>query len=327
MKRLLCLFLCVLLCLSLSACGGGKDAIGEAAGETAYDASAQAYDNFNEQESSVEEGAAAPGADADTDGRSIPANSRKLVRFYDFSLETTSYEDFTAWLWDYVDSIGGYAENMSEDSWQEDVRRLSASIRVPVDKLDAFVSELESHCNVRSKNVNVDDITLEYSDTEGYLSSLRTEMERLNELLAQAEDLEQLLMLEDRLSVVRGELESYESRMRSMDNQVEYATVSVNLSEVVEYTEPEPESWWARAVSGIASNFFGVIEFFKELGLFIFVHLPQIGVLLLIAMLVLFLTRKSRAAAKQSRADNKRALAAYKQAQKQAAAQDRDAQK
>ena len=322
MRRVVALLLCLVLCLSLTSCGSSGDGdmalVGGASYVDGFNGASVASDvseNFNDYGSFSDDSITETVGEVNSIEQNISKNSRKLIKSYDFDCETLEYDAFLDWLGEYVDEMNGYAESMSEDSWNDGARHVYATVRIPEQNLSEFVSEFELHCNVRSKTVDVDDITLEYSDVEGRLSSLRTEMDRLNELLGEAVDLEQVLMLEDRLAVVRGELESYERMVRSMDNQVEYATVTMRVSEVVEYTEPVPERWWDRALEGIVENFDGVIVFFQELALFAFVHLPQLGVLLLIVLVVLLFTRKARMRAKERRLANKRAIEEFREAQ------------
>ena len=91
--------------------------------------------------------------------------------------------------------------------------------RIPADRLDRFVETVESAGNVTSKQEQVTDVTLQYSDTESRKKSLEIEQERLWALLEKAESLDAVVALEARLSEIRYELESYTSQLRPYDNQ------------------------------------------------------------------------------------------------------------
>lgn len=83
--------------------------------------------------------------------------------------------------------------------------------------------------NVTQKNESVEDVTLQYVDVESRKKALETEQERLMELLSSAENMEDLLAIESKLSEVRYELENYGSQLRMLDNQIDYSTVNVDV--------------------------------------------------------------------------------------------------
>lgn len=191
----------------------------------------------------------AAGAEQDGSGPSV-AEGRKLVRTADLYAESDQYDSFLSWLDGYVASLGGYFSERNERSndrsyWSDalnDVkyyrtRVLDCTIRLPEGKLDTFLGDLDGSCNIVSRDVSADDVTLEYTDVESRVKAYQIEYDRLTELLEQAEDLDTILAIESRMSEVRYELDSYESRLRVMDNLVDYATVRLNVEEVTELTE------------------------------------------------------------------------------------------
>ena len=68
-------------------------------------------------------------------------------------------------------------------------------------------------------------------------NSLRTEYDRVSELLEQATELDQILALESKLSDLRYQINSYETQLRTYDNLVDYSTVYLNVNEVA-YEQP-----------------------------------------------------------------------------------------
>lgn len=81
---------------------------------------------------------------------------------------------------------------------------------------------------------------------------LLTEQERLMTYLEQAESIEEMMTIESRLSDIRYQLESMESQLRTYDSQIEYSTVSLYISEVVELTpvETKEQTTWERISEG-----------------------------------------------------------------------------
>ena len=174
------------------------------------------------------------------------------------------------------------------------------------------MTELEGRCNVVERSVREEDVTLDYVDTESHKKALLVEQERLLELLAQADKLEDLLGIEDRLTQVRYQLQNYESALRVYDGQIDYSTVHMSLQEVRELTEPTPESWGSRALEGMKENARSIGRFFQELALFVVTHLPALALLGLLAGIILLCTRKPRRAARERRRQNREALEALR---------------
>ena len=236
-RKLLCTLLAMLLLLSLTACAGSaKSEAMDNAAENYYDAPAA---EEMDMELKTESGSAA-----------VLPTDRKLIRTIRLEAET---EDLTALLDSLtarIGELGGYVETkeLYNGSSYSGYRRrnLSMTVRIPAEQVDAFVAQVGENANVVSSSETVDDVTLQYVDTESQVQALETEQARLMELLAQAESLDDILLIEARLTDVRYELERYASYLRTLENQVSYATVLMDITEVKEYTpvvEEEPTMW------------------------------------------------------------------------------------
>ena len=147
-----------------------------------------------------------------------------------------------------VQELGGYIEQSSLDSgsayYSSYNRYSNMTVRIPSDKLDGFINEVKETANVTYISESTEDITLRYVDVESRKIALETERDRLLELLEKAETVEDIITIEGRLSEVRYQLESYTSQLRTMDNQVDYSTVHINIHEVQRETNVEPKTFW-----------------------------------------------------------------------------------
>ena len=86
-------------------------------------------------------------------------------------------------------------------------RRAYLTIRIPAEQTDFFVEKVGEFSNITSSTEDVEDVTLQYVATESRITALKTEESRLLELLAQAKNMDELLLIESRLTDVRTELE------------------------------------------------------------------------------------------------------------------------
>ena len=208
----------------------------------------------------------------------LPQN-RKWVITMSLSTETGDMDTALEAISARIQQMQGYVESQNISGLSGRQRTASLTIRVPADQVDSFVEEVSGLTNLVSSSRNVRDITLTYSDTEGRVKALETEQTRLLELMEQAENMSDLLEIEARLTEVRYQLESYASTLRLYDNQVDYATVSLYITEVEKYTPVEEPGFFQRITGGLAESIVNLGETIVECIVWLIVNLPYLIVL------------------------------------------------
>ncbi len=205
------------------------------------------------------------------------AQGRKLIRTVTIQSETDEQDTLLSDLEAQIAALGGYIQNKTVNNSQSGWRSATLVLRIPAEKLDAFVNHVEGATNILSINETAEDITLSYIATESRINALEAEEARLLELLAQAQNLEEILLLDSRLTDVRTELEQYRSQLNVYNNLVDYATVNLTITEVKEYTVVEEEpTVWQRIGTGFVKSLKGVWTIIRELFVFFIVALPYL---------------------------------------------------
>lgn len=288
-RKFLCILLAMLLLLSLTACGGSaKSEAMDNAADIYYEAPAE---GAMDTELKTESGSAA-----------VLPTDRKLIRTIRMEAETEDLTTLLDNLTARISQLGGYVESkeLYNGSSYSGYRRrnLAMTVRIPAEQADAFVAQVGENANVVSSSESVDDVTLQYVDTESQVKALETEQARLMELLAQAETLEDILQIEARLTDVRYELERYASYLRTLENQVSYATVYLTITEVKEYTpvvEEEP-TMWQRITDGFGRSIRNIGKDVKEFFIWVIVNSPYLLIwgLIIAAGVVLLRRRKAK---------------------------------
>lgn len=290
-------------CLLLTACkSGGREAVGVAAVDNAaeivledmagYDA--RAMEN-TEYEDAMPESPEISVMTSSSGGLKPVNIDRKLIRTVSMNLETTEFDILIECINEKVAELEGYVE--SSDISGSSIRyggersRRSAQItaRIPADRLPAFITEVEANGNVTNKQESVEDVTLSYADIESRKKTLEVEQERLWALLEKAETTEAIITLESRLSEIRYQMESYESQMRLMANQVSYSTVSLYIDEVNLFTPTQEETMGQRIKRGFTENLEDVGKALTDLLVWLISHSP----VLVLCLAVLFAVRLS----------------------------------
>ena len=201
----------------------------------------------------------------------------------------------------------GYVESQSVSGGSAGSGRhryANLTLRIPANVVDGFVEEVAGLTNLVSSSRNVQDITLTYSDTAGRVTALETEQARLLELMEQAENMSDLLEIEARLTEVRYQLENYASTLRLYDNQVDYATVSLYISEVEKYTPVEEPGFWQKITSGLADSIVNLGETIVAFITWLIIDLPYLAVIALVVLLITALTKRSLRKRKAKKENN-----------------------
>ncbi|MCQ2501169.1 MAG: DUF4349 domain-containing protein, partial [Lachnospiraceae bacterium] len=220
------------------------------------------------------------------------AAKRKLIRNVNMSIETTEFDELLVLIEQKVTELGGYIESSSVDGTPDSNRRNSyLSVRVPADQLEAFETMLGNSATVLSKSSSVEDVTLRYSDLAAHIESLRIEQETLMEMLSKAEDVDTVLIIQNELTNIRYQLESYESQMKVMDNQIDYSTVSINIREVKVPTAQEQEGFFSRLKKTFTNSIRNLGTDIEDFLIFFLGNIVGIVLFIAIAIGVLFLIR------------------------------------
>ncbi|PSH01865.1 MAG: hypothetical protein BRC27_00650 [Nanohaloarchaea archaeon SW_10_44_10] len=126
-----------------------------------------------------------------------------------------------------ANSLGGFIESSSVNQDRESRGRIT--VAVPEENLSKFESDLESNWQIKSRNVNRDDVTDSYNKLETEINSLKAEHQRLQELINQTDDVENLIRLQERMSEVRSQINYKQQRLDRLKEDIQYSKVHLTL--------------------------------------------------------------------------------------------------
>ena len=305
-----------LVALLLGGCGSKADRSSATAAdmkmaeEAAYDADgAYLSDDIYSVDSAevtdvvAEDGAVTP---------QVEDTSRKLIKNVNLSVETETFEELLATITEKTESFSGYIEESytynGSNYYGRGTRNASMTVRIPAQQLDAFLSSVSEVSNVISRNDSVSDVTLQYVDMESHKKALTAEQDRLLELLEQAESVEDIITIESRLSDVRYQIESMESQLRTLQNQVSYSTVYLDIQEVEKLTPVEEQTRGEMIREGFVDSLYGVGNGLLDFGTAVIIDLPYLVVwaaVILLVILIIRLLRKHRKNKEQKKMQEK----------------------
>lgn len=291
--RKLAIILAAALCVT--ACGASAKYESAASAPMAVAEEAAVEEYYEDTAMEMAETEAGSGVETNADISQTANVNRKLIRTFDLSIQTKEFDEVLNGIQTKVQELGGYIENSSLDGgsayYSHYNRYSNMTVRIPSDKLDGFIANVKETANVTYISESTEDITLRYVDVESRKIALETERDRLLELLEKAETVEDIITIEGRLSEVRYQLESYTSQLRTFDNQVDYSTVHINISEVDRETKVEPKTFWEEVKDRFGDNLYDMGRSIRNLAIGILGSSPYI-LLLIIFLAVIILAFK-----------------------------------
>ena len=227
----------------------------------------------------------------------VSTATRKVIKTANLNLQTLDFDAFAMALDQKIAETGAYLQyaDVSGSDYYGGNKRANYTIRVPEARLDAFLAGIEGIATVTNKTLGEQDVTLSYVDTEARIKTLEIEQERLLALLEKAEDLESIILLEQRLSEVRYNMESYQSKLRTYDDKITYSTVQIYVYEVTRVTEKEPETIWERITNGWSDTMYDISTGAQDFLVWFVVNLPYLAFWCAVIVVLVVVMRKKSA--------------------------------
>ncbi len=275
-KSYICAILAALF-LAMSACGASAansvmDVADAAATEPAEAPAMEevATEDAYTEEAGVVENATANGTTESTgliQGTESGNLADKIIYTAYANLETTDLDQSIDTLNGLVEQYGAFLESSSVTGNNLlDIaagytygRSADFTLRVPKEHYSAFTSALDIVGNVTNLTSDAENITAQYSDVETQVKSYDIQEQRLLEIMAQTDTVEDMITLESRLSEVRMEKDRLETQLQNWDRQVDYSTVTISLTEVQELT-PEPPAEEPTYLEQLGQTFMGSVH-------------------------------------------------------------------
>lgn len=103
------------------------------------------------------------------------------------------------------------------------------TVRVPAQHVPGLRDAMEQTGDVRSFNVQREDVATQVADVEARIASLETSIRRLRAIIAEADSTQDLLQAETQLTQRQSDLESLQAQRRVLADQTSLATIQVSL--------------------------------------------------------------------------------------------------
>ena len=302
MKKIFAFFLCVVLAFSLVGCGAKSNdmAVDEMELYSAADSAGGIFYNTSESLNSKVE--LQSDSVPNENGEAPQKNNEKIIKTVEAYVMTKEYDKYIDSLTASVTANGGYIENSDANmgGYGNTNRHSVYKLRIPADKLAAFMLSAEENGKITSKTETQQNVTLEYVDVESRISAYETEKETLTGLLEKAASLENVLAIQERLSEVNYQIENYTAQLRVLENRVSYSTVTLHINEVERVVESE-RTLWQRIKNEFLDNIDNLKEGLEDFAVAVIGGIPVIipvAVIAIVAIIIIKNLIKKRRAKK-----------------------------
>lgn len=224
----------------------------------------------------------------------------KIIKTAGLGLETREFDRDLAYIKQKVVDMGGYVASSyisgrKPEYYNESGRYANLSIRIPQERMEAFLAEARGVATVTYENSSGEDITSSYFDTESRLKIYETQRERIMGLLEKAETMEDIISLETELSRLTYEIENLTTQLKRWDDLIDFATVNIDITEIPPATAvASDDSVGTRISEGFSRTLGGIVVFFENLFVFIVAASPALVLIGLIVFVIVLITRRHR---------------------------------
>lgn len=295
----------LILCLTgllLSSCGSSGSMMPEEASyDTAYEES-YAPDADSEMRE-AEYGS--PELKTAVNGGAGQSAVRFIIRNGSLELTVQDTRETIKTVRELVNSVEGVISYSNVYEIKEGIYGAYLTLRVPQERFDAVMLQLETLGKAANIQTGQDDVTMEYVDLESRLNNQKAQEARLVEILEMATTVEEVLEVERELYRVRGEIESMTAQFRYLSDQVAYSTIDLTLKEEIVPTQTITPGAFDRIGERLREAFIGgfniVLRGISSVLIALVALLPLFVLLAIVGYLIWLLSRKISAKKKATR--------------------------
>ena len=187
----------------------------------------------------------------------------------------------------------GWAEYESA-SGEANARRASLTLRIPADRLDDFLADVKQIGSLKNLETSAQDVSANYYDTESRKAIYEAQRERLTELLAQAEDVADIIEIENSLADLQYKIENLQGSLNRWDSYSETSVVNLTLREIAVSEDKAETSLSARLGDAVKTSLREAGEFFSDMLIFLVLALPYLAATAAVTAIVALCVRRHR---------------------------------
>jgi len=193
-----------------------------------------------------------------------------------------------------VAAVGGYI-GASQESNADDRSVATISYRIPADRWEEVIASLRGLATeVVFEQTQATEVGGQLVDLEARLRNLRASEDSLVEIAKGTGKISDLLLVEEQLTQVRGQIEQLDAQRAQLEDQVAYGTLVATFGTEVKAVQETAKGWDpTEDVDGALATLIGAGQAVVSAGIwFAIVWLPLLLVLVVLALIVRWAFRR-----------------------------------
>ena len=165
-------------------------------------------------------------------GKMIIRNGAMDLEVEDFDVTYSRIEEIVQSLEGYIESADTYTTPVYDSSGRiGDLQGGNVSLRIPSARFDTGMQQLKTLGTVTRSNISSYDVTEQYIDTQSRIKNLEAREQRLRELLGRAENIKDIIEIDQQLVNVRTEIDSLTGILKNYDKSLQMSSIQVSIRE------------------------------------------------------------------------------------------------
>ncbi|MET9866284.1 DUF4349 domain-containing protein [Streptomyces sp. NPDC006386] len=275
--------------LALTGCSaGGEDSAGSTAADRGY-----AGPEAGAKEAAPGSAGSGTGSGARSGSRATapPKLTASIIRTASLTVQVKDVPKALEEARTRTENAGGYVGNETTTRDAEGRERTRVVLRVPVEKYDEVLAELEGAGKLLDRSAKAEDVTDQVVDVESRITSQRASVARIRELMDRATKLSDVVTLEGELSSRQADLEALLARQASLKDRTSMATITLSLSETPVKKPEKKEEGDPGFLDALAGGWNAFVTMLRWLAVVLGAVLPFAAVAAVIVLLWLRVVR------------------------------------
>lgn len=165
--------------------------------------------------------------------------SRKIIQRGQITIEVENFDEVHQNVLSLVEASKGFVQHseiyyyfQNREKPEESLKNANIVLRVPSNDFSKVFESLKGLGVVMEENTSGEDITESYMDIDNQVENLKIQEERLRDILLKADQVEDLLQIENELNRIRTQINSLTGTLKGYDSLVSMATINLNIRQV-----------------------------------------------------------------------------------------------
>lgn len=214
---------------------GSSNSFGSADVSTSSSLPSRGFSNpLSTNSSKSEKMAVAPSAvsDGTSVSQDLAQTDKKIIKNGDLTLKVNNADESAKKISEIAKNNNGEVFSTSFYQSASNVKNGTITVKVPVANFEKTFAEIKKVASlVVRESISGQDVTEQYVDLQAQIKNRQAEEQSYIKILDRAQKIEDVLAVTQQLSMVRGNIEQLQGRIKYLESQTDMSTISAQISE------------------------------------------------------------------------------------------------